>query len=218
MSLQVVYEVVAGEFERAMKDRSVAVSKAATAAMKDAAGQVKVRARARIGAAGFGIRWQNALRVVVYPRRGFSPSPATWVFHKIPYAAIFEDGGTIARGRLLWLPLPAAPARIGRRRTTPRIYEQEVGPLRLVKGKGRPLLVADIKLGKRTIASGRRSFPVATLRRQASRSARGVRVAVPMFFGISPVKIRARFNIRQISAEARDELARLYFQHLSPDA
>ena len=56
MSLQVVYEVVAGEFERAMKDRSVAVSKAATAAMKDAAGQVKVRARARIGAAGFGVR------------------------------------------------------------------------------------------------------------------------------------------------------------------
>jgi len=60
---------------------------------------------AGIAAGGLSRKWQNALRVNIYPPQGDSMHPAAFVYHKIRYAGVFEDGAVIGGQPLLWLPL-----------------------------------------------------------------------------------------------------------------
>ena len=40
--------------------------------------------------------------------------PAAFIYHKIRYAGVFEEGAVIGGQPLLWLPLPTVPLRRGR--------------------------------------------------------------------------------------------------------
>lgn len=219
VDLRLTFAAAKGELDAAIKAKYQPIAAAATAAIRDVAKAVKSEGRADIEPA-LGKRFANALRVNVYPSgKAVSAEAAAYIFHRIPYAAIFEDGGRIAGRPLLWLPLPSAPARIGRQRITPALYRQRIGKLRLLRRPGRrPLLVADIKIGRRTAAAGRTKFSVATLQRQASKSAKGVRRSIPMFVGLSTADIRQRIHVRRIAQHQRDRLPGLYFAHLDPDA
>lgn len=78
------------------------VNTAVTAAMNMAASMIQDQARANIAAGGnFGGRWTDGLHVTLNNMR-ISMS------HDIPYADIFETGGTITGHPLLWLPLGGA--------------------------------------------------------------------------------------------------------------
>ena len=90
------------------------IAKAATAAMKDAGDVAKRTGRSSIASAGFSRKWQNALRVNIYPAQGDSMRPAAFIFHKIRYAGVFEEGAVIRGQPLLWLPLGNVPVRRGR--------------------------------------------------------------------------------------------------------
>ena len=182
-------------------------AKSATEAMDRVGNEIKIRGRTNIAAAGFGKRWQNALRVQRYPRRGDSINPALWIFHNIPYAEVFESGARIRGKPLLWLPLPSAPKTAGGKRMTPKNYISHIGPLFRVDRAGKPPLL----FGKFSGRGAGRSI--------AKRSTRGLRAggssAVPIFVGVTTVSIRKRFSLRQIFKMAASHLARYYASNVN---
>src|SRR4051812_37062518 len=106
--LKLVYAAVKGELEDAIEAKYRPIARAATLAIKSAAELVKTEGRADIARA-LSQRFANAWRVNVYPKKGTSADAAVYAFHRIPYAALFEEGGTVHGRPTLWLPLPSAP-------------------------------------------------------------------------------------------------------------
>src|SRR3954453_19221142 len=107
-------DVAKGFVETVTREIERPLAKAATAAVREAGEIAKRDGRASIAAAGFSRKWQNALRVNIYPLQGDSLRPAAFIFHKIRYAGVFEQGAVIAGQPFLWLPLPTVPLRRGR--------------------------------------------------------------------------------------------------------
>lgn len=209
-ALKFTYSAMQGEFDKAVKAFYRPISQAATAAIKEAAAFVKVRGRAQIAAAGFSAKWQNALRVTVYPRSGASADAAAWIYHKIPYAGVFERGATITGSPLLWLPIGNAPQRIGGKRFTARNYVALIGPLKTIRVPGKPPMLAGFVVGRPSA-----TITVRRLKNGNARAALGGRViAVPLFIGIDVVKIAARFNLSRIFNEAHTNLAGGYLRNL----
>lgn len=214
-NFRIIYSAIKGEWAEAMRQKNLPIATAATLAINDVALQVKTQGRAAIGAAGFSRRWQNALRVNVYPEKGrVSVDAAAFVYHKIPYAGVFEDGARISGSPLLWLPLPNIQQRIGGKRLTPRLFIASVGPLHSVNVPGKsPMLAAYVSAsfgaGKKvTLASLRAGM------RRRSRSGLGAVRSVPIFFGINTVQLRARFGLQAIFDRGRAALAQAYMSHM----
>jgi hypothetical protein len=106
--VQVTITITGGSIsERVSKniDATIAqVNKAVTAAMNMCRSMIEEKARAMISVSGkFGGRWVDGLHVTLDNMR-LSMS------HDIPYADIFETGGTISGSPLLWLPIGGGPA------------------------------------------------------------------------------------------------------------
>lgn len=218
MSLRLTFRALKGEFEEAVNELNRPIAEAATAAMKEAAEIAKTEARASIAAAGFSRRWQNTLRVEVYPKRDVSTNPAALIYHRIPYADVFETGATIRGNPRLWLPLPSAPKRISRQRPTPkRIGQLAPDGLQFVKRPGgNPLLAVKVRVS-RTKAAEREQKLTAPQIRRGSRSGRGIVKSVPVFVGLKTVEIGKRFNVRGAVENARDRLASLYVNNFRGD-
>ena len=172
------------------------IAKAATAAMKETGDIAKRGGRSSIAAAGFSRKWQNALRVNIYPPRGESIRPAAFIFHKIRYAGVFEEGAVIAGKPLLWLPLSDVPVRRGRP-MLPSEYARSVGPLVSVQRPGRPSLLFAKHQPKR-----RRRRAAESLGRK------------PLYIGLSAVEIAKRFDVRGAAVLAANQLPALYEKHL----
>lgn len=216
--LKLVFSAVAGRLEEALEAKYKPIAEAASAAIGDAAAFVKSAGRANIALA-LGQRFANSWRVNTYPSRGKpSADAALFAFSRIGYANIFEVGGVIQGQPLLWIPTKNAPARIGRQRITPSLYIARIGPLAFVGRPGHlPMLVANIKLGRRTAASGRTVFAISTLRRGAAPSTKGVMRSIVMFIGHDSVTIRKRINIQRIAQEARKRLPASFVAHLTDE-
>jgi hypothetical protein len=182
------------------------IEQSATDAMARVGNDIKHRGRQNIAAAGFGSRWQNALRVNLYPRRGASINPALWIYHKIPYSEVFESGATIFGKPLLWIPLPSVPKKVQGRKMTPRNYIKFVGPLFKVQHPGKPPLLMAKFSGR---ARGR-SIAKRSLRGFRAAAKGGEQNAVPVFVGVSTVRLRKRFSLRQIFRDASKRLAEYY--------
>ncbi|MES2845641.1 MAG: DUF6441 family protein [Pseudomonadota bacterium] len=215
MSLKIAFQFAKGEFDEAMQDILTPIAEAGTAAIRKAGDQVKVKARGNIAAAGFSKRWQNALRVDVYPKKGVSASAAAHIYHAIPYAHVFEDGASIAGKPYLWIPLASTPKKLGRKKLTPERFEAEIGQLFTLRRPGKnPLLVARMRV---PIAEAKKGPPyrvrMSALKR-GGQAGGGSYVTVPIFVGIKVVNIAKKFAIRQAVQEAADDLPRLYLENL----
>jgi hypothetical protein len=82
--------------------------KAIDAATRMVAGYILEAGRENIKAGGnFGDRWMSGLHVDV---DGVVPRMRIAMTHDIPYADIFEEGGTIKGNPLLWIPLSGTDA------------------------------------------------------------------------------------------------------------
>jgi hypothetical protein len=93
----VKYSYNKGEFQERMNAKYDVVATATSVNLKQ-------RARNNIAVAGFGRKWQDTLKVDVYPREGNkSARPAVYLHHKIPYSDVFESGATIRGDQYLWL-------------------------------------------------------------------------------------------------------------------
>lgn len=184
------------------------VASAAKRAITAAGDAVKTEARAVIGAAGLGPKWRNALRVDIHPKRGDSVNAAAWIYHKIHYAGVFEEGATITGKPLLWLPLRGTPKKFGRVKLTPKVYNANIGKLVFIKSKsGKPLLAGKAgltKSGKTPKAS------MAALKRGAAGGPAGL---VPLFVGVKSIKIPKKFSVADVCQKARNLLPELYARY-----
>lgn len=207
-----------GEFRDAMESIKVPVSQAAHQAMLDVGEKVKTDGRAHIAAAGFGPKWQNALRVTVYDpsktlRKG--ELAAAWVYHKIQYAGVFEEGATVHAK--MWIPLPWAPKSAGRLgRLTPDRFQattnQHLFPIR--RG-GKTYLAVGLTLsGKGAKVGQLGKYSMTALRRgQTGRGKNSIRTLVPLFVGVDQVKFKDRLNIREVVEKAANTLAEAFIKH-----
>lgn len=190
------------------------IARAAQATMKEVGEEAKKRGRKTISNAGFSTRWQNTLRNDTYPKGEPSIDAAAFIFHKIPYAGVFEYGATISGRPFLWLPLPTAPKKIGRSKATPRAFEARIGKLVSMRGKGgKPLLGARVRLSK-TKAGKARKVSVAALKR-GHRGDKGVASIIPVFVGVPMVTIRAKFGVIRACQEAADTIPSVYAAKIS---
>ena len=89
------YRSEPGIFELAFLTPAEEIEEAAQAAVAAAGELAKTDARANILSAGLGGKFAKALRLNVYPKKGTSLKAAAQIFHKIPYAGVFEEGATI---------------------------------------------------------------------------------------------------------------------------
>lgn len=204
------YRYSPGTFARVFLETGEAMERAAQSAIRAAGEQAKAQGRSHILSAGLGTRFANALRLNVYPKKGASLRAAAQIYHKIPYAGVFEEGATIRGKPRLWLPLPSTPQKYGRYRLTPERYAKAIGPLQYVKRSGKaPLLFAKVKSTK----SGKGSR-VTLSRLKAGARGQGATTSVPLFVGIDSVSIRKRLDITGIVRRARDRLADLYAENI----
>ena len=121
------YRSEPGIFESVFLAPAEEIERAAQAAVTAAGELAKSDARASILSAGLGGKFAKALRLNVYPKKGTSLKAAAQIFHKIPYAGVFEEGAAIRGRPRMWVPLPSTPKRSGRYRMTPERYQKEVG-------------------------------------------------------------------------------------------
>lgn len=212
MAAAVIFNLARGAVHNTFVGLQKPIARAATAAMDSTTNVVKAGGRQVISGAGFSKKWQNAWRVNRYPKQGDSLDPAIWAYHKIPYAAVFQDGARIAGSPLLWIPLPTAP-KIGRSKITAALYIKNIGPLHKIVRDGKaPLLAGYIrgygKSGKVTVGK----LKTGERRRQA-RGSKGL-ISVPMFVGLPMVKIRKRFNFAPMWRKAMSSLQSEYTRQL----
>jgi hypothetical protein len=215
---QLVFAALTGHFDKAFAEMQKPIAVACTGAINDAKNYAVTKGRANIASAGFSSKWQNTLRGNVYPRRGVSLDPATLVYHKIPYSAVFEDGMTIPGKPLLWLPLPGVPNSVFGKHMSPANYVRQVGPLHTIYVPGKAPMLAGWILGG---VRGPGKVTVAKLV-AGSRAAKNIRpgapqgrlVSIPLFYGISSVDIQKKFNLAPIFVEAKDQLGKFYLANL----
>ena len=209
MTARIRYQYEPGSFDAAFRAPYAGMAAAAQGAIAEAGDMVKAEARADIAAAGLGVGFVKALRVDVYPKGRNSLNATAHVYHKIPYAGVFEEGATIRGRPRLWIALPSTPQRYGRKPMTPELFRKSIGPLSFVKRPGkRPLLVAKAKKGKNMTK-------VSLARFRSGGRGEGPFVSVPVFVGVDSVSIRKRLNITGIVRAARDRLPQLYASLIS---
>lgn len=217
--LHLSFDILTGQFAEDVLAFKGTIADGATAAMDEVAGIVKVEARADIARAGFSKRWQNALRVVRYPRKGVKSIDASvFLFHKIQYAGIFDDGAVIKGQPLLWLPLSTTPQKLSGRATRPGAIRAILGGTSKLVSMGArggtPLLGATIRLSRTAAGKATPKVTQAALKRGNAEGA-GVLRTVPLFFGIREAKIPKQLSIAEICARARERLPTLYARHIS---
>ena len=194
-----VSDVARGFVDTIVKEIQRPIAKAATATIREVGEIAKRNGRVSIAASGFSRKWQNALRVNIYPPQGDSMRSAAFIYHKIRYAGVFEDGAVIGGQPLLWLPLPGVPIRRGRPMTAAQ-YARSVGPLVSVQRPGKPpLLFASPRAGRRS--------------RRASAGAE----RKPLYVGLTSVAIAKRFDIKGAAQKAAAQLPQLYAKNLRAD-
>ena len=207
------YTARPGIFEQAFMGSSQVIVEAAHDAVTAAGDMAKQQARADIAASGLGQAFVNALRVDIYPRGRKSINASAHIYHRIPYAGVFEEGATIRGNPRLWLAVKSAPQEIGRKPMTPKLFNQRIGTLNFVKRAGkRPLLFAKVKATK---GGDPGTITVPRLRAAQRPGAKGPFVAVPIFVALDSVTIRKRLNITGIVRAARDRLPQLYASLIS---
>ncbi len=206
--MNLIYDFVSGEFSKRWMESQDNIAKAATGAIVEAADIAKAKGRAAIASGGFSSKWQNALRAKVYPQGGISMKPAAFIYHKIPYAWVFEEGAAISGKPMLWLPLPSVPKGRGNRQLSPQEYIAEIGPL--VKAKGR-----DILLGQGSTAGIlRASSRSVRLRKSAVAGGTALGDWVPLYVGHTTVGDPQKFDIVGAVRSVEAQLGELYIKHL----
>lgn len=217
MSLRIKFVAAAaiGKLNEAFEEMIDQIAVAAKGAMTAMANDIKLQGRADIGSAGFSRKWQSAFRVDVYPKGSLpSASAAALVYHKIPYADVFETGATIRGKPTLWIPLPTIPKRSNRRKMTPRTFVQTIGPLFPIRRPGKaPLLMARIAKNKRGKVG-----KVTNKKLRLGATGAGASAAVPVFVGVDAVTLRKRFNLRLITDLNAGRLNELYHRHFKDAA
>lgn len=180
------------ELDASIRELQRPMAEAATAALREVGKQAVSAGKRHLAARGFSAKSQKGFTSIFKPARG----PATLkaelrVFHRVGYFGLFEEGGTVFGKPKVWLPLDAVPKAIGGRQLRPREFVSRFGPLRSVNHPGRaPLLVGKLP---------------------------GSKGAVPLFVGVSAVRLRDRLDLYDVIDHALDRFPELYLQNVKPE-
>lgn len=206
---------------------------AATMTIREAGSLLKTMGRANIAAGGMSKKWQNAWRVEVFPKSGYSLDAAAYGHHNIPYSPIFQDGGTITGKKgLLWIPMETVP-KLGKRTATARQLSSAGVKLFSINRNGRhPLLAAKVSaaggaqnlrgvVSLPRLRSGTDAVKIRDTSRKRAKQRGGVKasdaggrsVTVPLFVGVPSVTIKARFDLRTVTQNIVARLPELYAAH-----
>lgn len=220
LGLRLSFDILTGAFAEQAKLFRGDIARAATGAMDDVVNIVKPDARAEIANAGFSRRWQNALRVVRYPKakKAIAFDPAVFVYHKIDYAGVFADGATIKGTPWLWLPLSTTPKSIGGRHVTPQVLMTALGgtsKLVPIEVPGKPPMLGAVLRVSRTSAPGSPKKVSLAAIKQGNREGTGVLETIPLFVGIRQVTIPKKLDIAGICQRARDRIPALYARRIA---
>jgi hypothetical protein len=204
MSLRLSYEI-SGSYPKMLKATQGRIAKTATKTMHDAADLMKSQGRSAMASGGMSTRFQNTLRSNVYPSSGVSLTPAALLYDKIPWAGIFETGGTIAGSPMLWLPIDEnLPLQARGKRWTPKDFTNQIGPLRSGKHGSKPLLFGQVRVGK---SGGVLALPSKRGNQHFSKQKKQWR---PVFVGVSSVTEKKRFDITAVVEKVSDQLGEIY--------
>jgi len=218
--MNVGYKAGLDQLKRGVQTAQDRMARAITQAMRDAAKLVESRGKAEIARSGLvSPRWRKAFFARAKPRVGYSLAPTLRGYRRIRYANIFERGGVIhpTKHPFLWLPLPTAPQRLGRKRITPALYIAQIGPLHYIARPGKPPLLAGDAL-KRPIGKATLGALKTGARHAGARKAGGKgrhTESVPLFIGIKSAHIGDRLDIDRVYRETAEELPRLFRQRMS---
>lgn len=217
MTFRTAFRYAKGEFEEVMQEIYQPIAGASTGAVREAGRIAQLRARETIANAGFSRRWQNALRLAVYPKKGESVNAAALIYHAVPYSEVFETGATIRGKPMLWVPLSTTPKKIGGRRMTAERFATSVGDLITLRRGNRTFLAARMRVSKREADAGPPYKIRLSALSRASQQGRGSIVTVPVFVGVDTVKIGKKFNVRAAIESAVNDLPELYLKFLKVD-
>jgi hypothetical protein len=217
MALEFTVNDVSSDVRDSMLRMGKPMAAAATEAINIAGSTAVTLGRGDIGQAGFGARWQNTWRVNFYQVTPPQIDAAAWLYHKIPFAEIFEDGGTIVGKPMLWVPLRNAPLSFGqgKKHLSPKSLIQRGVKLFSIERAGKPPLLAT-KIWATQSQAGRTAFNVTAKKILAGRVTpkKGVgnlvRMTVPLFFGIRQVHERKRFHLKALAQTQIDALPNYY--------
>jgi hypothetical protein len=132
----------------------------------------------------------------------------------------YTEGADIRpkRGSYLWIASKQIPAKAGRNRMTPELYnstglDQRIGPLVFVPGhhRGTAWLIVESVSVNRASGRGARALP----RKRALRGSRSQRLFIVAFTGIRRTSRTARFNSRAITKAQADRMPQLVADELS---
>lgn len=224
--MKVEYKITQAEWKAAAEAIKGTIAGATRGAFVELAAQVRSAARAEIASAGFSRRWQTGFSTFVFPRvPDFTTDLVMRGRHRIGFANIFERGGVIhpKNRKLLWVPLPSAPAKINGKPLTAAEFVRSVGPLHSINRPGKPPILAGyaVRPGRRVTIAQLRTGQRNARRLQERRTSggRGRRptrpISVPLFVGLSSVNIRDRLNVSAVYDKARADLPNLYVKHLA---
>jgi hypothetical protein len=204
MPLKFTFAGAAEVARKAFEAHEKRMTRAATAAIRGAGELAKSGGRASIAAAGFSAKWQNALRVTYYPKSGDSLTAAAYIYHKIDYANVFEQGAVISGKPYLWIALPGAVPPSSRRSDhpmPPAEYQERIGELVTVEVAGHPPMLFDkyVKIEDR----------------RTRREKRAGDQRKPRYVGVPTVDIGKRFDIRGSAARASAALPGFYQQAMT---
>lgn len=207
MAPRFIYSNQAGAFAKAMRDVEKPIARAATAAVKQAAGLIKKEGAAEIKSAGFSQRASRTLRYDLDPERGDSIDISATFKFRVGYFNVFEEGATITGKPLLWVPTENVPFGTRGRRLTPKEYVERVGPLFSARGSSKPML-----LGKGSRSSGilRASRSSVKVRRSSVRRGTLQGQAVPLFIGVKSITIPKKFDIKGVVRRVSTKIPELY--------
>lgn len=225
LGIRLSFSILTGAFAAQTKLMESEMAASATKAMDGVVAIVKKEARADIARAGFPIRVQNALRVNRYPERrsAISINPAAYVFHKIDYMGVFEDGATIKGSPMLWLPLSTTPKTLNGNRVRPASLAAAIGQhlISFTSRNGTPLLGARVAVSRTQAAKTSLKVSLAALKR-GNTGKKAVESSlfktIPLFFGVRETHIPKKLSIREICAKARDQIPTLYASALAANA
>jgi hypothetical protein len=225
MPLTAEFKFRAGELASGLNGIRGPIAVAATLAVRDAAEEAKSKGRANIALSGMNQsrKWQAAWQSKVFPSGNrASINAAAVIFHKIPYAGVFEKGEQIKGKPIMWLPITAnLPIQPSGRKWTPSSFAREKNVGRLFSVPHRLLLVADIRVDKffgvplaLPTRGARASRGTRIRRRTREFKSQGVIKRLPVFFGVPIVQEKKRFALLPIVKAAASHLGDYYLRHI----
>ena len=186
----------------AMAAEIAAGEKAVSAALREAAADLKTAWRAQITTSGLGPRLARTIRSAQFPNARPSLNAASLVWSNAPVIVGAHDTGPLIRSPTgFWLAIPTEAAGRGLKggRITPAEWERRRGlPLRFIyRRTGPSLLVAEGRLNTKGQAVASRS-----------KTGRG-KVTAPIFLLVPQVKLPKRLDLARDADRALDSVSGL---------